>query len=90
MADHSVEKIDAGRDVGGVEGTGFADGFGDEGFAGEVHNGVDFVFGEDFFNLRADAKIGAAEGRFGRDSGGVTLLKIIQGDDLVAAGQENL
>ena len=55
MAGHGIEEIDAGGDVGGVEGAGLADGLGDEGFAGEMHYGIDFVFGEDFFDLRADA-----------------------------------
>jgi hypothetical protein len=90
VASYCVEEIDAGGDVGGVEGAGFADGFGDESFAGEVHDGVDLVFGEDFFYLRADTEIGLAENRFGRDGGGVAFLKIIEGDDLVAAGEEDL
>ena len=87
MAGHGVEEIDAGGDVGGVEGAGFADRLGDESFAGEVHDGVNFVFGEDFFDLCADAEIGSTENRFGRDGGGVALLKIIERDDLVAAGE---
>src|SRR5580658_7760744 len=90
VASYGVEKIDASSDVGGVEGAGFADGFGDESFAGEMHDGVDLVFGKDFFDLRAHAEIGSAENRFGRDGGGMALLKIIEGDDLVAAGEEHL
>lgn len=88
MANHGVEKIDAASDIGGVESAGFADGFGDEGFAGEMHDCVDFVFGEDFFDLRANAEIDLAEEGLGRDGGAMAFLKIIEGDDLVAAGEK--
>jgi len=70
----------------GIKGTGFADGLGDQGFACEVHDGVNGMFGEDFFDLRADAEIGFAEDRFGRYGGGVAFLKIVESDDLVASG----
>ena len=89
VAGYGVKKIDAGGDVGGVERAGLADGLGDKGFACKMHDRVDGVFGEDFRDLRADAEIGWAENRFGRNGGGVALLKIIEGNDLVAAGQEN-
>ena len=89
MAGHSVEEIDAAGDVGSVESAGFANGFGDQSFAREVHDGVNGVFGKDFFDLRADAEIGFAEECFGRDGGGVAFLKIVEGDHLVAARQEN-
>lgn len=55
VADHGVEEMDAGGDVSGVESAGLADGFGDEGFARKMHYGVDFVFGENFFDLSADS-----------------------------------
>ena len=90
MASYSVEKIDATGDIGSVERAGFADRLGDQGFAREMHYRVNRVLGEDFFNLCADAEIGFVEYCFGRNGGGVALLKIIQGDDLVATGQENL
>ena len=63
--------------------------FRSQGFAGEVHDGIDGVFGEDFFDLRANAEIGPAKSRFGRDGSGVALLEIIEPDDLVASGQKN-
>jgi hypothetical protein len=55
-----------------------------------MHNGVDFVLEEDFFDLCADAQIGFTEDRFGRDGGGVAFLQIVEGDDPVAAGKEDL
>ncbi len=51
-----------------------------------MHDRVDFVFGKDFFDLGADAEISFAKGGAGRDGGGVAFLKIIESDDLVAAG----
>src|SRR5580693_874892 len=90
VASYGVEEIDAGGDVGGVESAGLADGLGDESFPGEMHDGVNFVVREDFLDLRAHAEIGPAKNRFGRDGCGVPLLKIIEGDDLVAAVEENL
>jgi hypothetical protein len=90
VASDGVEEVDAGGDVSSVEGAGLADGLGDEGFTGEMHDSVDLVFGKDFFDLCSNAEIGTAEGRFGRDGGGVALLKIIESDYLVAASEENL
>jgi hypothetical protein len=55
-----------------------------------MHDRVDFVLRKDFFDLCTDAEIGSAEDGFGRDGGGVALLEIIEGDDLIAAGKENL
>lgn len=55
VASHGVEEIDAGGDVGGVEGAGLANGLGDQSFAGEVHDRIYFVLREDFFDLGADA-----------------------------------
>jgi hypothetical protein len=40
--------------------------------------------------LREDTEIGAAEDCFGRDGGGVALLEIVEGDDLIAAGEKDL
>ena len=40
--------------------------------------------------MRADTEIGAAEDCFGRDGGGVALLEIVEGDDLIAAGEKDL
>jgi hypothetical protein len=54
-----------------------------------MHDGIDFVLGKDFFDLRANAEIGVAENRFGWDSSGVAFLKIIKSNDLVAAGEQN-
>src|SRR5271155_2155486 len=90
VASYGVEKIDAGSNVGSIERAGLANGFGDEGFACEMHYGIDGVLGENFLDLCADAQVGTAEDRFGRDCGGVALLKIIESNDLVAARQENL
>lgn len=51
VASHGVEKIDAAGDIGGIEGAGLADGFGDERFARKVHDCVDLVLREDFLDL---------------------------------------
>ena len=90
VASNGVEEIYAGGNVSDVEGAGLTDGLGDEGFTGEMHDGVDFMFGKHFFDLCSNTEISTAEGRFGRDGGGVALLKIIESDDLIAACEENL
>jgi len=90
VARHRIKKIDAAGNIGSVERAGFANRFGDEGFAGEMHHRVDFLFGEDFFYLGADAEIDLAEKRGGRDGGAMAFLKVIQGDDVVAAGEKKL
>lgn len=90
VAGHRVEEVHTTGDVGSVKGAGFADRLADESFAGKMHDRVDFVFGEDFLDLGTLAKISAAEKRLGRNSGGVALLKVIEGDDLIAASEENL
>src|SRR5580704_270253 len=89
VASDGVQEIDAGGDVGGVESAGFADGLGDQRFACKMHDRVNRVLGKNFLDLCADAEIGLTENRFRRDGGGVALLKIIEGDDLIATGQEN-
>src|SRR5258705_4395505 len=48
VAKHGVEKENAAGDVGDVKGAGGLHGLLDEGFAGKMHNGVDFVSAEDF------------------------------------------
>jgi hypothetical protein len=55
-----------------------------------MHDRVDFVLRKDFFDLCPDAEIDSAEDGFGRDGGGVALLEIIEGDDLITTGKENL
>jgi hypothetical protein len=89
VASYSVEEIDAAGDICGIKGAGFADRFGNEGFASKMHDGIDLMLGENFLNLRADAEIGFAEDGAGRNGGGVAFLKIIESDDLVAASEEN-
>jgi hypothetical protein len=54
-----------------------------------MHDRVNRVFGKNVLDLCAEAEIGLTENRFRRDGGGVALLKIIERDDLVAAGEEN-
>ena len=90
VAGHGVEKIDAAGDIGGVEGAGLADGFGDEGFARKMHDCVDLVLGEDFLDLGADAEIRSAENGAGRNGGGVAFLKIIERYYAVTAGEQFL
>ncbi len=61
VAGDGIEQVHTAGHVGGVENTGLADGFGDEGLGGEVHDGVNFVLGEDALQLRAISEINLAE-----------------------------
>jgi len=56
-----IEQIHAAGHVGGIENTGLADGFGDQGFGGEVHHGVNLVLREDGLKRRAVGKIDLAK-----------------------------
>jgi hypothetical protein len=89
VASDGVEEIYAGGDISSVEGAGLTDGFGDQRFAGKMHDRIYFVLGKDFFDLRANAEVCTAENRFGWDGSGVPLLEIIERDDLEAAGEED-
>ena len=60
VARDGVQKIDSAGNVGGVKDAGLADGFGDESFRGEVHNGINFVLRENTFELRAIRQIDLA------------------------------
>ncbi len=53
MASHGIEEIDATGHIGGVKDAGLADRLGDQGFGGEVHDGVDFMLRENSLELRA-------------------------------------
>jgi hypothetical protein len=89
VARNGVEKIYTRGYVGGVEDAGLADGLGDEGFGGEVHDGVDFVLGENGFELRAIAEIGLAKDCGGRNSGAVAFEQTIESNDAHAAGEQD-
>jgi hypothetical protein len=89
VARYGVEEIDAGGDIGGIEGAWFSDGFSNERFPGEMHDGVNFLRGEDFFDLGTDAEVGSKEGSRAWDGGEVAFLKIIERDDLMSAGEKN-
>src|SRR5260370_23542580 len=53
VAGDGIEQVHTAGDVGGVENTGLADGFCDEGLGGEVHDRVHFVLGGDALPVRA-------------------------------------
>ena len=74
MANHGIEKIHAARNIRSIKGAGFADGFGDQGFAGKVHHRINFMLGEHIFNLRADTKIGMAKDGVRRNGFAMALL----------------
>src|SRR6266849_9663621 len=57
VARDGIKQIHTTGHVRGVENTGLANGFSDEGLGGEVHHGVNLVLSEDSFNLRAIRKI---------------------------------
>jgi len=61
VAKHGIEKEYAASHVGDVEGAGVLHGFLDEGLAGEMHNGVDAMAAEDFFERGGVAEIGFVE-----------------------------
>jgi hypothetical protein len=89
MAGGRVKEVHASGDVGGIEDAGFADGLGDEGFSGKVHDGIDLVLGEDGFKLRAICQVGQAKDCAGRDGGAVAFEQTIQSDDAHAAREQN-
>jgi hypothetical protein len=55
VANHGVEKIYAGGDIGGVKGAWLADGFRDQSFSGKMHDCVNFVLRENLLDFGADA-----------------------------------
>ena len=85
MARDGVEKIDAGGDVRGVEDAGLAHGLGDEGLGGKVHDGVNFVLGEDGFKLSAIGKINLAKGSARRHGAPMAFKQAVERDDGHAA-----
>src|SRR4029077_5348106 len=72
VARNGVEKIDTAGDVGSVEDARLTDGFGDQSFRGEVHNGVNLVLSENAFELWAIREIHLAKSGSGRDGGAMS------------------
>jgi len=89
VAGDGIEQIHAGGHVGGVEDAGLAHGFGHEGFGGEVHDGVNFVPGENSFELRTIRKINLAKNGAGRNGGTMSLEQAVQRNDGHAARDQN-
>ena len=89
VTNHGVEEMDAGRDVGGVKGARFADGLGDKSFSSKMHHSVELVLGKNLVDLRTHTQIGAAESSLRRNGGEMALLKIIERDHPVAAGEQD-
>src|SRR5712672_3715765 len=90
VAKHGVEKENAAGYVGDVEGAGSFHGLLDEGFAGEMHNGVDGVAAEDIVEGGGVAEIGLVEGGLRGDGGGMAFGEIVEGDDRDAGGEQEL
>src|SRR5713226_2015702 len=90
VAGDGIEQIDTTGHVRGVENTRFAYGFGDEGFGGEMHHGVNLVLREDGFNLRAIREIYLAKDGARRHGGTMALYQAIQSDDRHTARNQDL
>ena len=90
VAKHGVEKENAAGDVGDVERAGSFHGLLDEGFAGEMHYGVDFVAAKDFVEGGGVAEIGLVEGGLRGDGGAMAFGEIVEGDDGEAGGEQEL
>jgi hypothetical protein len=90
VANHGIEKIHATGNICGIKGTGFADGLGDQGFAGKVHYSVNFMLGKNIFNLRANTQIGMAKEGVLRHGFAMALQQIIERNYVCAARQQHL
>src|SRR5882672_6702845 len=90
VAKHTVEKENATGDVGDVKGAGSFHGLLDEGFAGEMHYGVDFVAAEDFVEGGGVAEIGLVKGDLRGDGGAMAFAEVVDGDDRDAGGEQEL
>jgi hypothetical protein len=55
-----------------------------------MHDGVNFVLGENVFDLRADPEIDVTEVGCGRDRGAMAFLEVIESNDLHAAREQDL
>jgi hypothetical protein len=55
-----------------------------------VHHGINFMFGENIFNLRADGKIGMAKDGTGGDGFAMTLQQIVQSNYAYPPRQQGL
>src|SRR6267154_6661719 len=73
VAKHGVEKENAAGDVGDVEGAGSFHGLLDEGFAGEMHYGVDWMALEDFIESGGVAEIGLVKRDLRGDGGAMAF-----------------
>src|SRR5882762_3216278 len=88
VAKHGVEQENAAGYVGDVEGAGSFHGLLDEGFASEVHNGVDGMAAEDFVEGGGVAEIGLVKGNLRGDSGAMAFAEVVDGDDRNAGGKQ--
>ncbi len=90
VARDGIEQVHTTGHVSGVENTRLAYGFGDQGFGGEVHHGVNLVLGENGFNLRAIRKVYLAKDGSRRHSGAMALHQAVQRNDGHAARNQDL
>jgi len=88
VAKHGVEKENAAGYVGYVKGAGSFHGLLDEGFAGEMHYGVDFVAAEDFVEGGGVAEIGLVKGDLRGDGGAMAFAEVVDSDDRDAGGEQ--
>jgi hypothetical protein len=84
VAGHGVEEESTAADVVEVEDAGFGDGFGDQGFTGEVHDGVKAMLGKDGVEAGLIGEIDFVEDRPGRDGGAMAFAEIVEGNDVHA------
>jgi hypothetical protein len=89
VANHGVEKVYPAGDVGGVKGAGLANGFGDQSFRGEVHDGVNFMLQKDFVELRARGEVNVAKNGATGKGRAVAFLEIVERDDPVTASKKH-
>src|SRR5712672_953448 len=90
VAKHGVEQENAAGYVGNVEGAGSFHGLLDEGFAGEMHYGVDFVAAKDIVEGGGVAEVGLVKGGLRGDGGAMAFGEIVEGDDRDAGGEQEL
>src|SRR6266849_1861406 len=90
VAKHGVEKENAAGYVGDVEGAGSFHGLLDEGFAGEMHYGVDGMAAEDFVEGDGVAEIGLVKGDLRGDGGAMAFAEVVDGDNRDAGGEQEL
>ena len=89
MTRNGIEQIDAAGHVGGVKSAGFAHGFGHQRFGGKMHHRIDFILGENLFNLRAHREVHIAKNGGRRHGGAVAFDQAVQRHNVQSAGEQD-